>query len=253
MRGPPARGWSVVVALALAVSGGCDGIRGTSSTAKDIAMTDVGKFDELIGTPVLAGKPAVQAHIHRPSPQLALYEAYARFDGDEAAFRSLVSTLALGAAGTASAGGHLPAVWRAPDAVALSWWDAMPETPAAAAARPFGSGRLDRGQARAWPHLCHRERHRRAATRSLRSGHVSRAHLARSGRLQRDRERTQPPCVQHPPRTARWLRLTPTGLTRQSTRYTRLLCCSICNSRPINQSQHANLRREIALGNTPTT
>ena len=103
-------------------------------------MNDVHKLDELLGAPVLTGKPGIRAHIHRPSPQLALYQAFARFDGDDAGFHALTTTLHLGGPGTPAAGGYLPAAWNAPGGVALPWWDAMPETPASAAARSFGSG-----------------------------------------------------------------------------------------------------------------
>lgn len=141
--------WCVSMVLALSATGAC-GPSGATSSAKEGSMSDVHKLDELLGAQVLAGRPGVQVRVHRPSPQLPLYEAYARFDGDEFAFRALMSALGLGAAGTATAGGHLPAAWRASDRVPLPWWDATAETPATAAARPFGSGgwivaKLERG------------------------------------------------------------------------------------------------------------
>lgn len=145
-----ARTTGVLVALALAVVGACDR-REVTSAAKGNTMTEVDELDELLGARVLAGQPGVQAHIHRPSPQLPLYEAYARFDGDDAAFRALASALGLGAAGTPTAGGHLPAAWRAMSGAALPWWDATADTPASAGARQFGKAgwivaKLERGR-----------------------------------------------------------------------------------------------------------
>jgi hypothetical protein len=130
----------VVATLALATTAACDHRAAPDTTAKEESMSDAHKLDELLGASVLAGQPGIRVHIHRPSPQLMLYQAFARFDGNDVAFRALATTLNLGTAGTSAAGGHLPAAWRAPDAVSLPWWDAKPETPATAAARPFGSG-----------------------------------------------------------------------------------------------------------------
>lgn len=130
----------VVLLLAVAATAACDPRATTDTTAKEESMSDVHKLDELLGAPVLTGKPGIRVHIHRPSPQLALYQAFARFDGNDAAFRALAATLHLSAAGTPGAGGYLPAVWRAAEDVSLPWWDARAETPATAAARSFGSG-----------------------------------------------------------------------------------------------------------------
>jgi len=133
-----ARSTGALVALALVTVGACDR-REMTSSAKGSTMTEVDKLDDFLGARVLAGQPGVHAHIHRPSPQLPFYEAYARFDGDAAAFRALASALRLGAAGTPTAGGFLPTAWRAMSDAALPWWDATADTPASAGARPFGN------------------------------------------------------------------------------------------------------------------
>jgi hypothetical protein len=120
-------GW---VALAATVGAGCVGESSASRPARPI--------DELLGSPVLTGKPGLEVYIHRPSPDREVYTAYARFDGDEAAFRALAASLRLGPQGTPASGGNLPASWALPEGVAMPWWDAAAETPAVAAARSHG-------------------------------------------------------------------------------------------------------------------
>jgi hypothetical protein len=118
--------WAVVAM----VGAGCVGESSASRRQRPI--------DELLDSSVLGGKPGLEVYIHRPSPDLEVYTAYARFDGDEAAFRALAAALRLGPQGTPASGGNLPASWALPDGVAVPWWDATMETPAVAAARSHG-------------------------------------------------------------------------------------------------------------------
>lgn len=102
-------------------------------------MSEAKRLDDLLGVRVVQGKPDLHVYIHQPNPQLGLYEAYVRFDGDEQALGALSTELSLGAAGSKTAGGHLPASWHPPSGVSLPWWDATLETPPTAAARPYGN------------------------------------------------------------------------------------------------------------------
>jgi hypothetical protein len=134
--------WLVAIALAAAACG--------PSARKEDVMSEAKKLDDLLGVRVFQGKPGLHVYIHEPSPQLGLYEAYARFDGDAQALRALGAELSLDAAGTQAAGGHLPASWHPPAGVSLPWWDASPETPPNAVARAHGSNgwivaKLERG------------------------------------------------------------------------------------------------------------
>lgn len=114
-------------------------------------MSEARTLDSMLGARVIEGKPGLHVYIHRPSPALDLYSAYARFDGDEQAFQALAAALRLAGPRTPGAGGHLPASWHGPEGVSLPWWDPTLETPPTSAARSHGSGgwivaKLERGR-----------------------------------------------------------------------------------------------------------
>jgi hypothetical protein len=126
--------WSAL-AVAMLGAAGCVGESSASRSGRRDGPDAIG---DLLGSAVLTGKPGLEVYVHRPSPDREVYTAYARFDGDEVAFRSLSAALGLGGQGTPASGGNLPASWALPEGVTLPWWDAGTDTPEVAGARSHG-------------------------------------------------------------------------------------------------------------------
>jgi hypothetical protein len=99
-------------------------------------MNEAREMTELLGSDVLVGKPGLRVHVHRPAPHLAMYTAYARYQGGVDELARLAAALRLAPKGTPEAGGHLPASWAG---VSVPWWDATSDTPETSAARPHGT------------------------------------------------------------------------------------------------------------------